>query len=84
MDLIDDLNEMLMERGIESTEAMEISEQIRQRHAGQVYIRRRSETIQETIGNMLRQNGRCEEIARKFSVSKRTIYRIMNRNRRHK
>lgn len=83
MDLIEDLNRMLIERGLDNRQAQEIAESLRERHAGQVYIPKRQRPLQQTISQLLRNNGCCGEIARKLGLSKRTVYRMMQKNRRN-
>lgn len=83
MDIIDQLNCMLIERGMKNSEANEIAESLRNIWSGRVYISKQSGSIKNEIKREIRKNGNFSEIARKFRVSKTTVYRLARQARKN-
>lgn len=82
MDVIDRFNDVMIASGIDQISAERISESVRREFCGGlIYVPKRSEAQKERIADDIRNNIPHEKIAKKYSISKITVYRMMRKIR---
>ena len=85
MDLIDRLNDVMVANGIDPDRAVKISESIRREYCGGlIYVPKKSCAERERIAEDIRNNVPHEKIAKKYSISKITVYRMMRKIRKQR
>lgn len=82
MDLIDRFNDVMVANGIDPDSAVKISESVRREYCGGlIYVPKKSCAERERIAEDIRNNVPHEKIAKKYSISKITVYRMMRKIR---
>lgn len=79
-DFLSRVNEILAEQGVAQENIKSLESSIRYEFAGQlVYIHKRETDIDKKILDHMKRNYDIAEAAKKFKVSKTTVYRILAR-----
>ena len=82
MDLIDRFNDVMVANGVDQSNAVRISELVRREYCGGlIYVPKKSCAERERIAEDIRNNVPHEKIAKKYSISKTTVYRMMRKIR---
>lgn len=82
MDVIDRFNDVMVANGVDPASAVKISESIRREYCGGlIYVPKKSEAVKERIAADIKNNIPHDKIARKYSISKITVYRMMRKIR---
>lgn len=82
MDVIDRFNDLMVANGVEPSNAIKISESIRREFCGGlIYVPKKSEAKKEKINEDIRNNIPHEKIAKKYSISRITVYRMKRKLR---
>lgn len=82
MDLIDRFNDVMVANGVDPSNAVRISESIRREYCGGlIYVPKKSCAERARIVEDIKNNVPHEKIAKKYSISKITVYRMMRKLR---
>ena len=77
MDVIDRLDCLLIEQGVDELAAHRISGMMRQEYCGGlIYVPKKSEAIREQIFDEIRQHVPRDKIVKRYGISKTTVYRM--------
>jgi len=82
MDVIDRFNDLMVANGVDPSSAGRISESIRREYCGGlIYVPKKSEAQKRKIEEDIKNNIPQDKIAKKYSISKITVYRMMRKIR---
>lgn len=82
MDVIDRFNDLMVKNGVDPICAVKISNSIRHEFCGGlIYVPKKSEAEKEKINDEIRSNVPHEKIAKRYGISKITVYRMSKKIR---